>query len=108
MTCLNQNHKNDPQIGIIGASFAGKRGEVQRKPSSVYWNGLRTFGLIKTTLSLQEFVKKFANPNTPLHALMQGNDETKGDDPDAIESSGPAVNTPSYDEEKWQEQLTLH
>jgi len=44
MSCLNQNHKSDPQDGIIGASFAGKRGEVQRKQSSVYWNGLRTFG----------------------------------------------------------------
>jgi len=61
MTFLNQNHKSDPQDGIIGASFAEKQGEVQRKPSSVYWTGLRTFGLIKTQLSLQEFVKKYAN-----------------------------------------------
>lgn len=107
MACLNQNHKNDPQDGIIGASFAGKRGEVQRKPSSVYWNGLRTFGLIKSTLSLQEFVRTFANPDTPLHDLIQGNDDAMGDDPDAVESSGPAVNTPKY-EANWQEPLTLH
>lgn len=107
MTFLNQNHKNDPQDGIIGASFAGKRGEVQRKPSSVYWNGLRVFGLIKTTLSLQEFVRKFANPTTPLHDLIQSTDEAKGDDPDAVENDGHSVNTPSYGE-NWQEQLTLH
>ena len=107
MTCLNQNHKNDPQNGIIGASFAGKRGEVLRKPSSVYWTGLRTFGLIKTTLSLQEFVRTFANPNTPLHDLIQGSDETKGDDPDAIDSNGHTVHTPSYNDQ-WQDQLTLH
>ena len=107
MACMNQNHKNDPQDGIIGATFVGKRGEVQRKPSSVYWNGLRTFGLIKTELSLQEFVRKFANPDTPLHDLIQDTGETKGDDPDAIESIGPVVNTPTY-AEKWQEQLTLH
>lgn len=107
MTCLNRNHKNDPQDGIIGASFAGKRGEVQRKPSSVYWNGLRTFGLVKTSLSLQEFVRTFANPDTPLHDLIQGNEEVKGDDPDAVESNGPVVNTSAY-YENWQEALTLH
>jgi hypothetical protein len=107
MTFLNQNHKTDPQDGIIGKTFAEKRGEVQRKPSSVYWNGLREFGLIKTTLSLQEFVKTFANPDTPLHDLIQGTDEAKGDDADAVENASPAVNTPSYGD-KWQEQLTLH
>ena len=101
MTYLNRNHKSDPQNGIIGVSFADKRGEVQRKPSSVYWNGLRVFGLIKTTLSLQEFVKMFANFNTPLLDLIQGTDQTKGDDPDAIESNEHAVNTPPYAED-WQ------
>lgn len=107
MTCLNRNHKNDPRVGIIGASFAGKRGEVQRKPSSVYWNGLRTFGLVKTTLSLQEFVRTFANPEAALHDLVQGTDEAKGDDPDAVESTGPAVNAPPYPVD-WQEALSLH
>jgi hypothetical protein len=107
MACLNRNHGGDPQDGIIGASFAGRRGEVQRKPSSVYWNGLRTFGLIKTALSLQEFVRSFADPDAALHDLIQGSDEAKGDDPDAVESTGPAVNTPSYPSD-WQESLTLH
>ena len=101
MTCLNHNHINDPQEGIIGASYARKSGEVQRKPSSLYWNGLRTFGLIKTTLAIQEFVKSFANPDTLLLDLFHGTDETKGD------ASEPVVSTPPYSE-KWQEQLTLH
>ncbi|RLS99127.1 MAG: hypothetical protein DWI15_00265 [Planctomycetota bacterium] len=101
MTCLNHNHNNDPQEGIIGASYARKSGEVQRKPSSLYWNGLRTFGLIKTTLSLQEFVKSFANPDTLLLDLFHGTDETKGD------ASESVVSTPLFCE-KWQEQLTLH
>lgn len=101
MMCLNQNHNNDPQEGIIGASYARKSGEVQRKPSSLYWNGLRTFGLIKTALSLQEFVKSFANPDTLLLDLFHGTDETKGD------ASESVVSTPPFCE-KWQEQLTLH
>ena len=73
----------------------------------MYWNGLRTFGLIKTALSLQEFVRTFANPDAALHDLIQGTDEAKGDDPDAVESNGPAVNTPTY-AGNWQEPLTLH
>jgi hypothetical protein len=107
MTCLTRNHRADPQDGIIGKLFAEKRGEVQRKPSSVYWNGLRTFGLVKTKLSLQEFVRTFADPDAVLHDLIQGTDEEKGDDPDAVESDGPAVNTPAY-AGNWQEPLTLH
>lgn len=107
MAFLNQNHHSDPQDGIIGVTFAGKRGEVQRKPSSVYWNGLRTFGLIKTTLSLQEFLRTFANPNAPLSDLIAGTEETKGDDPDAIERNEHAVNTPPT-KGNWLEQLMLH
>lgn len=107
MMCLDRNHKSDPQDGIIGVSFAKKKGEVQRKPSSVYWNGLRIYGLITTKLSVKEFVRKFANPDTLLHDLIEGNDDTKGDDPDAAESTGTSVNTPSYSDE-WQEDLTLH
>jgi hypothetical protein len=106
MACLNRNHQNDPRVGIIGASFAGRRGEVQRKPSSVYWNGLRTFGLVRTALSLQEFVRTFADPDAALHDLIQATDEAKGDDPDAVESTGPALNTPPYPV-GWHEALTL-
>ena len=39
------NHHDDSQFGIIGESFADKQGEVQRKPSSVSWIGIRQFGV---------------------------------------------------------------
>lgn len=107
MDSLNHNHLNDPQYGIIGATFAGTQGEVQRKPSSVYWNGLRVFGLIKTRLSLQEFSRTFANPNTPLQDLIIGTYDSKGDDADALESSGPVINTPPYADD-WLDHLNLH
>ena len=107
MKCLFTNHRTDPQKGIIGVDFAEKLGEVQRKPSSVYWNGLRLFGLVKTKRSLAEFLRKFANPDAPLLDLIEGTDDTKGDDRDAIDVTSPVVAPPTKDEE-WKEHLTLH
>ncbi len=107
MEVMVANHEDDPQGGIIGESFAGKSGEVLRKPSSVYWAGIRQFGLIKTKLSLQAFCRKFANPDQPLQDLIQGTDKTKGDDPDAAEQANETINTPAYDED-WIESLTIH
>jgi len=106
MACLAQNHREERDPGIIGIRFAGKRGEVQRKPSSVYWNGLRTFGLVGTSLSLREFTEKFANPKVALHDLITGTDTEKGDDPDAVEREGPAVHTAAYPD-GWEDGLTL-
>ena len=107
MEAMVENHQDDPQDGIIGESFANKQGEVQRKPSSVYWTGHRQFGLIRTDLSLQVFCRRFANPDQPLQDLVQGTDKTKGDDPDASEQTNEAVNGPSYDED-WIDNLTIH
>jgi hypothetical protein len=107
MKFLYTNHLDDPQNGIIGVDFAEKPGEVQRKPSSVYWNGLRLFGLVKTKRSLAEFLRRFANPDVPLHDLIEGSDDTKGDDPDAVGDTCPVVAPPTTDEH-WKEHLTLH
>ncbi len=107
MACLERNHRQAPQDGIIGVRFVGKKGEVQRKPSSVYWNGLRIFGLVRTALSLKEFVRKFASPDAALHDLIEATDDTKGDDPDADGGDGPAIHTAAYTE-GWEEGVTLH
>ncbi|MEZ7494968.1 DUF6361 family protein [Leeuwenhoekiella aequorea] len=51
----NANYKEGK--GIIGVQMARNNGELARKASSIYWNGLRTHGIIKTNLSLSEYVK---------------------------------------------------
>ena len=107
MKRLAANHRNDPQTGIIGVDFAEKPGEVQRKPSSVYWNGLRLFGLVRTKLSLAEFLRKFSNPDALLLDLLEGDDDTKGDDRDDIDVTSPVVALPTADEQ-WREHLKLH
>jgi len=107
MEAMVANHANDRQDGIIGESFADKQGEVQRKPSSVYWTGIRQFGLIQTKMSLQAFCRKFANPDQPIQDLVQGSDKNKGDDPDAAEQANETINGPSY-EENWIDHLTAY
>lgn len=42
--------------GIIGINVARNNGELARKPSSVYWNGLRTHKIIASHLSLSEYL----------------------------------------------------
>ena len=105
MKAMVANHEGESQDGIIGESFANKIGEVQRKPSSVYWTGLRQFGLIQTPLSLKVFSQRFANPDQAMQDLVRGSEKEKGDDPDAVESSGARINGPAY-EDDWIAGLT--
>src|SRR5205807_2456174 len=78
-------------LGIIGISFRERNDrDVQRPPSSVYWNGLRRFGFIRTTMSLAEF-GRFIGGRRSLKALLQGTDREKGDDPDADTDGAPRV-----------------
>lgn len=107
MQSFVSNHESDPQPGIIGESFAGKQGEVQRKPSSVYWTGIRLFRIVRTNLSLSSLCRRFANPDQPLHDLIAGSDKMQGDDQDALGDSKYAIATPDYPDD-WIESLSLH
>jgi hypothetical protein len=106
MKSMVKNHASDPQSGIIGESFANKKGEVQRKPSSTYWTGLRRFKLIRTNLSLQAFCNRFANPDASLHDLIRGSDKNQGDDLDAAEHLPNQISTPIY-EPDWIDRLKI-
>src|SRR5690606_25603256 len=43
--------------GAIGVNVAKANGELSRKPSSIYWNGLRIHGFIKTSLALRDYIQ---------------------------------------------------
>lgn len=47
----------EKEIGIIGRTRI-KNGGVDRRPSEIYWTGLRTFGLVKYRGSLGDFCRK--------------------------------------------------
>ena len=59
------------ESGIIGSEMVGSEKGVARKPSSVYWNGLRQFGIVNTAKSLAEFSREVGEaqsaPRAPGH-----------------------------------------
>lgn len=65
--------------GIIGSEMVGSEQGVARKPSSVYWNGLRQFGIVNTSKSLAEFSRELGQVQSAPRAA--GHEE---DDSDAI------------------------
>lgn len=88
--------------GIIGISFGERRDrDVLRPPSSVYWNGLRTFGILRTRLSLAEFSRDVSGRRS-LKFMLEETNHLKGDDPDAELENGPRIRIPEVDPDYWE------
>lgn len=87
--------------GIIGISFGTRSDrDVQRPPSSVYWNGLRTFKIVRTRLSLGEFCRA-SGGRSSLKSAFEGTRRESGDDHDAEPDSNMRVRVPDVDEQYW-------
>lgn len=72
--------------GIIGATLADRW--VIRKPYNIYWNGLKTFGILKQNVSLYDIARyyeelKRKTDNTIKGKAMEDDTENSGDDIDA-------------------------
>jgi hypothetical protein len=57
MKVLARNYNFKDGNGVIGISIARENSELARKPSSIYWNGLRIHGLVDTQHSKNEYAK---------------------------------------------------
>ncbi len=102
---LVERHSEDQQdFGIIGSSFKSRtdRGVV-RRPSSIYWAGLRHFGFIfPPHLSLVEFGRRLSDDRRQLHSILEETSKEKGDDHDAEGSSHQLrVMAPEIDDDYW-------
>ena len=69
----------DAEKGIIGAESI-TNGGVSRRPSSIYWNGLKTFGIVKYKLSLHEFCTELGRNQYMPHLANSDHQEGKDDD----------------------------
>lgn len=56
MNQLAKNYNYAEGNYIIGVNVARNGGELARKPTSIYWNGLRKHGIIDTNYSFSEYV----------------------------------------------------
>jgi hypothetical protein len=94
------------ESGIIGAESI-EQGGVSRRPSSIYWNGLKTFDIVHTPLSLKEFCDELANNSHIAHGAVHSQQE--GADDDDVDRMARLIDLPSY-QENWQTdpQLNIH
>lgn len=104
---LVQKHGAGRQnLGIIGSSFGTNRNRgVVRRPSSIYWAGLRTFGFVSPKeLSLAEFGRQLADKKHRLKALLDARGDEAGDDSDAQSGDGLTIRirVPEVADDYWE------
>ena len=96
---LVKNHGDDVPYGIIGKESLDTG--VARKPSSVYWNGLRQFGIVRKRLSFKEFSNLYQG------VVNQGKHEYHEEDDDDKNSAAGLLTKPSTYQKNWLEQIRI-
>lgn len=101
--------------GVIGSRSLSQGGWVKRPPSSIYWAGLRSYGIFTYNLSLAEYVWRVCEQKTQKKALLKlGNRNDRKEDKDKEQDDWDAGGSyrvrfwtiPTY-EESWKETLGL-
>ena len=98
---LVERHGSDEE-GIIGSTLIDKGG-VSRRPSSVYWNAFRQFGIIKESVSLGEFCREYEQENAQKYYATEHDD---GADDEGQYRLKNKVEIPSYDP-LWIDELSM-
>jgi len=100
---VEKHHDNFRNLGIIGSTFGTDlhRGVV-RRPSSVYWNGLVSYGIVRPSISLAEFGRRAIDSGDILSASAGGTSKERGDESDLLDSSLPRVLSPNLGEDYWE------
>lgn len=103
---------NPKAEGVIGTRVLPK-GWVARKPSDIYWNGIRTYGIFcDYGLSIPEYVSLAMKLNTQKSSAKLGNrndeaEENEKDDSDAGDIMNVSFwNLPIY-HDNWRDNLTI-
>lgn len=92
-------------LGIVGSTFGkDRRRDVTRRPSSIYWAGLRLFGIIHPRhLSLAEFGRLVSSPTRQFGSMLEAQGKERGDDSDAeVHDYRPRVATPEIPKDYWE------
>ncbi|WP_455503271.1 DUF6361 family protein [Blautia sp.] len=99
--------------GIIGSNVLKKKGWVARTPSSIYWNGIRTYGIFcAKDLSIPEYVSLALKLKEKKEVAKSGNrnddaEENERDDIDAGDFDSIRFwNLPTYPK-NWREKLSI-
>lgn len=96
---LVKNHSDDVPHGIIGKESLETG--VARKPSSVYWNGLRQLGIVRKRLSFKEFNNLYQN------IVNQGQHKHHEEDDDDKSSVASLLTQPPNYQKNWLEYVRI-
>lgn len=104
-------HKSNPhELGIIGGGYVNRREWIKRPPSTLYWAGLRRYGIFNGSLSLSEYLKAICalkSDKDTLKKLGNKNDADDCDDKDAgAVQSVRFFSVPSYNQD-WKKYLSI-
>ena len=98
--------------GIIGTRVLPK-GWVSRKPSDIYWNGIRTYGIFRqNNLSISQYIAQAIKLKEQKAMVKLGNRNDDGEENDRDDSDAGDIShirfwdLPVYNE-KWRENLTI-
>lgn len=112
-TLLYKKHNGATSIGIIGARVLPKSW-VARKPSNIYWNGIRTYGIFaQDEMSITELVKLSIFLRKQENATKMGNrrdDAAEGEKDDknaGKEYVGHFFDLPEGHSDKWRDNLSI-
>ena len=101
----------DGADGVIG-SRAGEK--LQRRPSSIYWNGLYTYDILHVPerLSLEGYAKAVCRLKSESAQLASAghqpaDDEDASDDPDAVRTASGGFWRAPQPPPNWREQVTM-
>lgn len=110
---LYKKHNGAGNIGIIGARVL-PGGWVARKPSAIYWNGIRTYGIFtQEDMSITELMKLSIFLRKQENAVKYGNrreeaEEGEQDDKNAgREYAGRFFELPEGHVEEWRDNLSI-
>lgn len=115
MQALSENHDYEENLGIMGITYAKKNrilhksrwAELARKPSTIYWNGIRTYGIYTGTLSLANLLQEMDDRETLVSGGYVPADEEQGDDVDAaFDERRPLFELPEMKPD-WMEDLSI-
>lgn len=103
---------NFDESGVIGSRAIDQGNWVKRTPASIYWNGLRTYHIFKSEITLNQYLKAIASRKSLKENIAKlgnrnDNSDKAQDDKDAGSVQGfHFLNIPTY-EKNWIDDLKM-
>jgi hypothetical protein len=99
------NHKRNSGSGVIGITKT-PRNRISRRPSSVYWNGLRILGFMKTSLSFAEYSIRINEILKDKLSRKMSDKKEDSDDEDVALASDNGIKVSTY-QNKWKQGIDM-